>query len=87
LLNLALDTHGHLTVDARRRGFSVQEEAAAPASTVTPFIIGESAAKIALIDLDLAREEDDWKAPSRSAVSDITFEGGKVRNSRWYTID
>jgi hypothetical protein len=87
LLDLALDTYGHLTVDARRRCFSVPEEAAAPASTVTPFVIGESVARIALIDLDGARREDARKAPSRSAVKDITFDVGKVRSSRWFAID
>jgi hypothetical protein len=87
LLDLALDTHRHLTVDARRRCFSVPEEAVAPASTVTPFVIGESVAKIALIDLEGARQEDARKAPSRSAVRDITFEVGKVRSSRWFAID
>jgi hypothetical protein len=87
LLDLALDTHRHLTVDARRRCFSVPEEAVAPASTVTPFVIGESVASIALIDVDGARREDARKAQSRSAVRDITFEVGKVRSSRWFAID
>ena len=87
LLDLALDTRGHLTVDARRRCFSVPEEAAASASTVTPFVFGESVSKIALIDLDGARQEDARQAPSRNAVRDITFEVGKVRNSRWFAID
>lgn len=87
LLDLALDTHGHLMIDARRQCFSVPEEATAPASTVTPFAIGESVARIALIDLDGARREDARKAPSRSAVRDITFEVGKVRSSRWFAID
>lgn len=86
LLDLAIDMHGHLTVDAQRRCFSVPE-AAAPASTVTPFVVGESVAKIALIDLDGARQEDARKAPSRRAVKDITFEVGKVRSSRWFAID
>lgn len=87
LLDMGLDTHGHLTVNARRRCFSVPDEAAFPASTITPFAIGESIAKIALIDLESARQEDARKAASRSAVKDITFEIDKVRSSRWFAID
>ncbi|NHZ44954.1 hypothetical protein [Massilia aquatica] len=87
LLDLTFDSHMQLMIDARRRCFSVPEEAAVPASAITPFAIGESVARIALIDLDGARREDARKAPSRSAVRDITFDIGKIKSSRWFAID
>lgn len=87
LLDLVVDSRGHLTVDTRRRCFSVPVDAVAPASSITPFAIGESIARLSLIDHENARREDARKAPSRNAIKDISFEIGKVRSTRWFAIE